>query len=256
MCHVSDRNQSDHPLMLCTRKGRDRCDFCNLICQALTFRCDSCNFKIDYLCARMLIELHELKKTDHFSHPHSLFFPYRIPLGGNVNCYAFREQLPSSSPFYECSDCAFYLHKSCSLDLIKHYRDYKHIQNHFHNHPLEIVYYDRNVPGVVSCTLCRKCCFGPTYVCFLCNFFLHQSCLELLGTNSISQNSFHKHPLIIAENKVNDSNSSFFMNNDFPSCSACGEPCFEKSFACLKCKFLIHELCLELPQEIHHFFHP
>ena len=31
---------SDHPLMLSTRKKRERCDFCNLICQALTFRCD------------------------------------------------------------------------------------------------------------------------------------------------------------------------------------------------------------------------
>ena len=75
-------------------------------------------------------------------------------------------------------------------------------------------------------------------------------------TNTINQNSFHKNPLIIAENKVNDSTSSFFMNSDFPSYSACGEPCFEKSFACLKCKFLIHELCLQLPHEIQNFFHP
>ncbi|XP_050282533.1 uncharacterized protein LOC126723251 [Quercus robur] len=233
-----------------TRKERERCDFCNLICQALTFRCDSCNFKIDYLCARMLV--------DHFSHPRSLFRHNSILTGGtgNANCYACREQLSSSSQSYECSDCAFYLHESCSRDLIEHYRHYKHKKNHFHNHPLEIVYYDRNVTGVVCCSLCRKCCFGPTYVCFLYNFFLHESCLELLGTNTISQNSFHKHPLIIVDNKVNDSTSSFFMNNDFPSCSACGEPCFEKSFACLKCKFLIHELCLQLPHEIQHFFHP
>ena len=248
---------SDHPLMLSTRKEREHCDFCNLTCQALTFRCDLCNFKIDYLCALMLTQVPQLIKIDHFSHPHSLLLNYRIPHSGNgsTNCYACREQLLFPRPFYKCSDCAFYLHHSCSVDLIKHYRDYKHILNSFHNHPLEIVYYDRKVPGVVCCTLCRKCCFGPTYVCFLCNFFLHQSCLELLGTNTISQNSFHKHPLIIAENKVNDSTSSFFMNNDFPSCSACGEPCFGKSFACLKCKFLIHEFCLQLPHEIQHFFH-
>nr|POF14420.1 hypothetical protein CFP56_49750 [Quercus suber] len=261
---------SDHPLMLSTRKERERCDFCNLMCQALTFRCDLCDFKIDYLCARMINELHEpqesdpfreidsFRQIDHFSHPHSLFRHNSILSRGtgNANCYACQEQLSSSSPFYGCSDCAFYLHESCSRDLIEHYRHYKHIQNHFHNHPLEIVYYDREVPGVVCCTLCRKGCFGPTYVCFFCKFFLHQSCLELLGTNTISQNSFHKHPLIIAENKVDDSTSSFFMNKNFPSCSACGEPCFGKSFACLRCKFLIHELCLELPHEIQHFFHP
>ena len=39
----------DHSLLLSTREERERCDFCNLICQALTFRCDLCNFKIDYL---------------------------------------------------------------------------------------------------------------------------------------------------------------------------------------------------------------
>uniref|UniRef100_A0A7N2LGK8 Phorbol-ester/DAG-type domain-containing protein n=1 Tax=Quercus lobata TaxID=97700 RepID=A0A7N2LGK8_QUELO len=235
---------SDHPLMLSTRKERERCDFCNLICQALTFRCDLCDFKIDFLCARMLINLKEI------------YLP-SILTDGTANCYACREQL-SSRPFqsYECSDCAFYLHESGDLDLIGHYRHYKHIQNHFHNHPLEIVYYGRNVPGFVCCTLCRKCCFGPTYVCFLCKLFLHESCLELLGTNTSSQNSFHKHPLMIVENKVNDSTSYFFMNNDYPSCSACGEPCFEKSFACLKCKLLIHKLCLQLPHEIQHFFHP
>ena len=243
---------SDHPLMLSNRKERERCDFCNLTCQALTFRCDLCNFKIDYLCARMLMELPKLQEIDHFSHPHFLHCNRRVTTYAKCNACGKR----CIGDFYDCHKCHFYLHTSCGLDLIKHYRHYKHIQNHFHNHPLEIVYYDRNVPGVVCCSLCRKCCFGPTYVCFFCKFFLHESCLELLGTITISQKSFHKHPLIIADNKVTDSTSYFSMNNDFPSCSACGEPCFGKSFICFRCKFLIHELCLELPHEIQNFLHP
>ncbi|KAL4637021.1 hypothetical protein ACB092_03G050900 [Castanea dentata] len=149
--------------------------------------------------------------------------PIPCSFSGYANCYSCWEQLSTSSKVFNCSDCDFYLHKSCSLDLIEHYRDYKHILNSFHSHPLEIFYYDREAPGVVCCTLCHKCCFGPTYVCFLCNFFLNQSCLELLGRSTISQNSFHKNPLIIVENKANDSASFFFMNNDFPSCSACSE---------------------------------
>ena len=202
----------------------------------------------------MLIKLPKLRITiDHFSHPHSLLLIFGCT--DNANCYACWQQLSPYSRYYKCLDCAFNLYESCSRDLIEHYRHYKHIQNHFHNHPLEIVYYDSEVPGV-CCTFCLKRCFGPTYVCFLCKIFLHESCLELLGTNTIIQNSFHKHPLIIAENKVNNSTSSFFMNNDFPSCSACGEPRFGKSFSCLRCKFLIHEFCLELPHEIQHFFHP
>ena len=44
--------------------------------------------------------------------------------------------------------------------------------------------------------------------------------------------------------------------DDSTSCSACGEPCLDTTFACLKCKYLFHELCIQLPQEIQHFFHP
>ena len=45
------------------------------------------------------------------------------------------------------------------------------------------------------------------------------------------------------------------MNIDSTSCSACGEPCLDKTFACLKCKYYFHESCLELPREIQHSFH-
>ena len=150
----------------------------------------------------------------------------------------------SGDQFYHCSDCDFYLHKSCGLDLIKHYTDYKHIHSPFHNHPLAIVYCNSNVSRHVCCIVCDKLCDGPTYVCFLCKFNLHKFCLESLQT--IIQNPFHKHPLIKFEKNVNDSSS----------CSACSEPCFDTTFACLKCKYFFHELCIQLPQEIQHFFHP
>lgn len=75
-----------------------------------------------------------------------------------------------------------------------------------------------------------------------------------MGT--ICQNSFREHPLIVIEKKVNDSASYFAMNIDSTSCSACGEPCLDKTFACLKCKYYFHESCLELPHEIQHSFHP
>ena len=99
---------------------------------------------------------------DHFNHPYSLFLHNSILISGYANCYSCCEQLSTSSQVFNCSDCDFYLHKLCSLDLIEHYRDYKHILNSFNNHPLEIIYYDREVPGVVCCTLCHKCCFRPT----------------------------------------------------------------------------------------------
>lgn len=167
-------------------------------------------------------------------------------------CYACNKHV--SIEGYGCSKCSFYLHKSCSLDLIEHYRDYKHIQNSFHNHPFEIVYHQDKVSGVVYCNVCGKHCFGTTYICFLCKFYLHKYCLDLMG--KIYQNSFHEHPLIVIEKKVNDSAGYFAMNIDSTSCSACDEPCLDKTFACLKCKYYFHESCLELPHEIQHSFHP
>ena len=155
----------------------------------------------------MLIEFPELQKIDHFSNPYSLFLHNSILINGYASCYSCCEQLSTSSKVFNCSDCDFYLHKSCSLDLIEHYRDFKHILNSFHNHPLEIIYYDREVPGVVYCIVYGKHCFGSTYVC---KFYLHEYSLDLMGT--ICQNSFHEHPLTVIEQKVNDSASYFAMN--------------------------------------------
>uniref|UniRef100_A0A7N2LFY6 Phorbol-ester/DAG-type domain-containing protein n=1 Tax=Quercus lobata TaxID=97700 RepID=A0A7N2LFY6_QUELO len=200
---------SEHPLMLHsgTTKERERCDFCNLICQSLTFRCDLCNFKIHFRCARMLNRYNECDASSKYvrnsTYRHSLFL-------SNTNM----------------NDVS------------------KHIQNAWiHNHPFSIVYHSHK-STYHGCTACGQYCNGPTYVCFLCRFSLHESCLELLQT--VYQNSFHKHPLVIIEKSLYNS----------ASCSACGEPCLGPIYICLTCKFYFHELCLALPQKIQHFSHP
>ena len=132
----------DHPLKLQTgtSRFRERCDLCNYICRGLTFRCEVCNFKIDFTCARMLIDF---RKNDyyyikHYSHCHDLSINKK-KMNDDACSYACNKHI--SVEGYSRSKCGFYLHKSRSLDLIEHYRDYKHIQNSFHNHPFEIVYH-------------------------------------------------------------------------------------------------------------------
>ncbi len=128
---------SDHPLTLGTGTTRERCNFCNLIWRALTFRCDICNFKIDFTCARMLIQFRESvtngNEIEHYSDQHKLSLRNNKIMDNDAHCYAckkklFGEQL--SGEYYYCFFCSFYLHRSCSIDLIEHYRDnYKQIQN-------------------------------------------------------------------------------------------------------------------------------
>ena len=119
----------DHPLKLQTgtSKFRERCDLCNYICRGLTFRCEVCNFKIDFTCARMLIDF---RKNDnyyikHYSHCHDLSINKK-KMNDDACSYACNKHV--SVEGYSCSKCGFYLHKSRSLDLIEHYGDYKHIK--------------------------------------------------------------------------------------------------------------------------------
>ena len=236
---------SDHPLTLGTGTTRERCNFCNLICRALTFRCDMCNFKIDFTCARMLIQFRESvtngNEIEHYSDQHKLSLRNNKIMDNDPHCYACKKQF--SDEYYYCFFCRFYLHRSCSIDLIENYRDnYKQIQNSFHEHPLEIVYYSGAV--AVCCSVCGKRCLGPTYLCFICRFELHESCLGLV--RRINQKSFHKHPLVMIEKNVNYS----------ATCSACGEPYLDPTFICLICKLYFDGSCLGLPKEIQHSFHP
>uniref|UniRef100_A0A2N9IKR7 Phorbol-ester/DAG-type domain-containing protein n=1 Tax=Fagus sylvatica TaxID=28930 RepID=A0A2N9IKR7_FAGSY len=251
---------SDHPLTLGTGTTRERCNFCNLICRALTFRCDMCNFKIDFTCACMLIQFCESvtngNDIEHYSDQHKLSFWGYGPMDDDAHCYACKK--PVSFKFYYCFNCSFYLHSSCSIDLIEHYRDnYKQIQTSFHEHPLEIVYYNSNVSddGAVCCSVCGNRCLGPTYVCFLCRFELHESCLGQV--QRINQKSFHKHPLVMIENKhplvMIENKVNYYCS---ATCSACGEPDLDTTFICLICKFYFDGSCLGLPKEIQHSFHP
>ena len=86
---------SNHPLTLRTgtAKIRECCDFCNLTCQALTFRCDPCNFKIDFSCVCMLINFPELNKISHFSHHHHSLKLNNNAMNDDAFCYACKKPL-------------------------------------------------------------------------------------------------------------------------------------------------------------------
>uniref|UniRef100_A0A2N9IJN0 Zinc finger PHD-type domain-containing protein n=1 Tax=Fagus sylvatica TaxID=28930 RepID=A0A2N9IJN0_FAGSY len=196
--------------------------------RGFTYRCKDCDFKMDVACAKLQPEI---QLSIHPEHP--------LTLQTVLECFLTRSKLNMSAMSIRC-----YLHRSCSIDLIEHYRDnYKQIQNSFHEHPLEIVYYSGAV--AVCCSVCGKRCLGPTYVCFLCRFELHESCLGLV--RRINQKSFHKHPLVMIEKNVNYS----------ATCSACGEPLLGPNLYLLDMQVLfLTDHVLVCRKEIQHSFHP
>ncbi|KAJ6869763.1 hypothetical protein NC651_034471 [Populus alba x Populus x berolinensis] len=58
----------------------------------------------------------------------------------------------------------------------------------------------------------------------------------------------HGHPLKLTEIK----------HDDEILCSACQKHCSGQTYVCCssKCKFFLHNSCFNLPQKIHHSFHP
>ncbi|KAK7840953.1 hypothetical protein CFP56_016081 [Quercus suber] len=213
------------------------CNMCQESWMGFTYRCKHCDFKMDIQCAKLQPVI-RLSIHDH---------PLTLQVGdteikSNFFCDFCNNRCDSNWTFC-CKDCNFKIDFDCARMLLNYSKQVQHF-SHEHWLTLAIVYRNSDVYSPVCCFLCDKPCNGPTYVCFLCKFNLHEFCLESLQT--VIQNPFHKHPLIKFEKKVDDSTS----------CSACGEPCLDTTFACLKCKYLFHELCIQLPQEIQHFFHP
>ncbi|KAK7830712.1 hypothetical protein CFP56_028013 [Quercus suber] len=149
-------HQSDSPIcLLCVRK----------VDTLYLYYCSSCNFVAHLYCAmlywnQVYINLEELKEDDpelhqsidteicevkktalgedetkiateikHFSHKHNLKLIVKIL--NNTKCNRCVQSI--LFPFYSCTQCSFFLHKSCSkLPKIK--------QHPFHYHPLALNY--------------------------------------------------------------------------------------------------------------------
>ena len=153
----------------------------------------------------------------HFTHEHDLKLIDKVP--NNIKCNGcVRDILP---PFYCCTQCNFFLHKSC-VELPK-------IKRHpLHRHPLTLNYRSRSF----SCAFCAEECNGLCYNCQFCNYDLNVQCSLISNTLT---HACHEHRLYLSN------------TNTKQECSSCGEYRY-RVFCCATCEFVLDFRCAALPQ--------
>ncbi|KAK7828094.1 hypothetical protein CFP56_030534 [Quercus suber] len=245
-------HQSDSPICrLCVRKVDTLC----------LYYCSRCDFAAHLYCAilphnREYINLEELKEEQstesksedpelhqsfdteickvkkttmgedgtqiateikHFSHEHDLKLTDEIP--NNTKCNGCIQSI--LSPFYSCTLCSFFLHKSCSkLPKIKRYT--------LHPHPLTLSYQQASF----CCYACGQTCNGLIYKCQKSGVVYNVQCILLSDTLT---HASHEHRLYLSNTNIRQ------------QCSSCN---FEEYFVCRcsTCEFVLDFKCATLPQ--------
>ncbi|XP_065619922.1 uncharacterized protein LOC136063444 isoform X1 [Quercus suber] len=245
-------HQSDSPIcLLCVRKVDTLC----------LYYCSRCDFAAHLYCAMLhwnqeYINLQELKEEQstesksedpelhqsfdseickvikttlgedgtqiateikHFSHKHDLKLTDEIP--NNTKCNGCVQS--TLSPFYSCTSCNFFLHKSCSkLPKIK--------RHPLDLHPLTLSYQQASF----FCVACGQRCNGLKYNCQKCKYNYNVQCILLSDTLTLA---CHEHRLY------------FSRTNSLQKCSSCN---FENYFVfrCSTCEFVLDLKCATLPQ--------
>ena len=120
------------------------------------------------------------------------------------------------SPFYSCTQCSFFLHKSCSeLPKIKWHP--------IDRHPLTLNY----TQASFFYNVCHQQCNGLKYNCQLYNYNFNVPCILLLDTLT---HACHEHRLYLS------------LRNYEQKCSSCNSKMFGV-FHCATCKFVLDFKC-------------
>ncbi|XVF51810.1 hypothetical protein PTKIN_Ptkin04bG0214300 [Pterospermum kingtungense] len=181
-----------------------------------------------------------MDQIHHFLHTHPLILTEE-KVNDEVHCKGCGKGL--SGPIYGCSDCKFYLHRSCA-ELPKE------IQNFLHPCPLLL-----NITSY-TCNACFQHGSGFSYRCKRCDFDMHVECalrptIESEGEELIHHFT-HWHPLALVDQK----------NKDLEvRCGICDKLCYDSSgssaYGCEECNFFLHKSCMiNIPRQINHWFHP
>ncbi|XVF83388.1 hypothetical protein PTKIN_Ptkin16aG0481300 [Pterospermum kingtungense] len=166
----------------------------------------------------------------HFSHDHDLTLSEDIV--GDKQCDGCLLSI-SASPYFCCSQCDFFLHKSCA-ELPKK----KHIWYHY-NHPKRLF---RLTSGCIfQCAICGYETSGFVYNCDECE---ERHCLRCALVSDITRCEGHEHLLR-------------FYHNCKGQCNACGGST-DAAYRCKSCNFTLHNRCLRLPLIARHRYdeHP
>ncbi|KAL6985922.1 hypothetical protein U1Q18_019296 [Sarracenia purpurea var. burkii] len=212
-----------------------------------TFHCSECQLDLHIDCAKFDGEDDQEQLIHHVSHRHPL-----IPVEGSKEDYRFNCSgcdLPIKGSIYVCGKCKFFVHKSC-LELPQEIHHLLHPQHSLVLLPKPL---SRSRKSEFNCYGCQMRCFGFTYHCPKCDFYLDATCSRNM---SISQDPndhpeiehfTHQHPLIL----VTCHGESYRFN-----CFLCNQNVKGLVYVCVICRFFIHKSCAELPQQIQHSCHP
>ncbi|XP_021295297.1 uncharacterized protein LOC110424916 [Herrania umbratica] len=180
----------------------------------------------------------EAVRIEHFSHGHDLLLGDKIKEDDDKCCDGC--VLPISGLFYYCSQCDFFLHKTCAeLPRKKHHW--------FHNHRLtleSIATYLLEVKETKSacifeCRFCLHVCSGFFHCCYECDL---KVCLRCASIPHAHQHSGHK--------------DHIFLNSQYKGkCTACGCGIYHgNSYKCKDCTdiYALDYACLTLPLVARH----
>ncbi|KAM7497018.1 hypothetical protein LguiA_021432 [Lonicera macranthoides] len=197
--------------------------------------CEPTDLLADILNKFNLVDDERVTELIHFSHDHPLsLFDAQSNDGQMPNdkivCQGCIQPIVSV-PFYGCSPCNFFLHKSCA----EIPREWYHP---CHDHELKLRTCSHFLDGFL-CQSCQRSSNGFAYTCELCKFHLDIVCAFLPIR---IKHEAHKHPLKVQS-----------YDNYFPTCNACNRRHPGGfMYGCDTCYFRIDISCATLKRTVKH----
>ncbi|KAG8490284.1 hypothetical protein CXB51_015950 [Gossypium anomalum] len=166
-------------------------------------------------------EAGEATKIEHFSHQHCLVLADKMEEEIDQKCDGC--VLSVSTLFYYCSECPFFLHKTCA--------ELPRIKQHWFHQSNSTLYFNK----VQYCDFCNQSCSGFFYKI---DKWWHM-CIRCAKVADIIECEGHQH----------------FLFYDFKrreKCNGCGNKCRFGAFRCGECRFALDFGCLTLPHSALH----
>ncbi|MFQ6644095.1 hypothetical protein Gotur_017717 [Gossypium turneri] len=163
----------------------------------------------------------EATKIEHLSHQHCLVLADKMEEEIDRKCDGC--MLPISKIFYYCSECPFFLHKTCA--------ELPRIKQHWFRQRNATLNFDSSN---IQCDFCRRNSSGFFY-------YIGESwvCIRCAKVADIIECEGHHHFL-------------FFDFQCMEKCNGCGKWCWTSAFRCGKCRFSLDFGCLTLPHSVLH----
>ncbi|PPD73803.1 hypothetical protein GOBAR_DD29260 [Gossypium barbadense] len=165
-------------------------------------------------------EAGEATKIQHLSHQHCLVLTYKMEEEIDRKCDGC--MLPISNIFYYCSECPFFLHKTCA--------ELPRIKQHWFRQSNATLNFD----SFEKCDFCHRHSSG-----FFYKTEYWDMCLRCAKVADIIECEGHQHFL-------------FFDFKYREKCNGCGANINKGAFRCGKCRFALDFGCLTLPHSALH----